>query len=69
MISNFMCQSIFTSMTCSIKFDPVKYQASGLYTNGDKTYYDGFVTGYMQIGKTKLALKSGGIMRSFCIYQ
>lgn len=49
-----MCQSIFTSVTCTIKFDPVKFQACGFYTNGDKTYYDGFVTGYMQIGKTKL---------------
>lgn len=33
--------------------DTVKYQACGLYINNDKTYYDGFVTGCMQVGNTK----------------
>lgn len=38
----------------SQKFDPVKYQACGLYTNGDKAYYDGFLTGCGHMGNTKL---------------
>ena len=36
------------------KFNPVKYQACGLYTSADKAYYDGFVAGCMQVGNTKL---------------
>ena len=36
------------------KFNPVRYQACGLYTSADKAYYDGFVSGCMQVGNTKL---------------
>lgn len=36
------------------KFNPVRYQACGLYTSADKAYYDGFVAGCMQVGNTKL---------------
>jgi hypothetical protein len=36
------------------KFNPVRYHACGLYTSADKAYYDGFVTGCMQVGNTKL---------------
>jgi hypothetical protein len=36
------------------KFDTAKYQACKLHTNNDKIYYDGFVTGCMQVGNTKL---------------
>jgi hypothetical protein len=36
------------------KFNPVRYQACGLYTYADKAYYDGFVAGCMQVGNTKL---------------
>ena len=36
------------------KFNPVRYQACGLYTSADKEYYDGFVVGCMQVGNTKL---------------
>jgi hypothetical protein len=36
------------------KFNPVTYQACGLYTSADKAYYDGFVAGCMQVGNTKL---------------
>jgi hypothetical protein len=35
-------------------FDTVKYQACKLHTHNDKIYYDGFVTGCMQVGNTKL---------------
>jgi hypothetical protein len=36
------------------KFDTAKYQACKLHTNNDKIYYDGFVTGCMNVGNTKL---------------
>ncbi|MGH9977688.1 MAG: hypothetical protein ACRD8Z_17920, partial [Nitrososphaeraceae archaeon] len=36
------------------KFNPVRYQACGLYTYSDKAYFDGFVAGCMQVGNTKL---------------
>jgi hypothetical protein len=36
------------------KFDIAKYQACKLHTNNDKIYYDGFVTGCMNVGNTKL---------------
>jgi hypothetical protein len=36
------------------KFDTAKYQACQLHTNNDKVYYDGFITGCMQLGNTKL---------------
>ena len=35
-------------------FDTTKYQACKLHTYNDKIYYDGFVTGCMQVGNTKL---------------
>lgn len=35
-------------------FDTAKYQACKLHTHNDKIYYDGFVTGCMQVGNTKL---------------
>ncbi len=35
-------------------FNTAKYQACKLHTNNDRIYYDGFVTGCMQIGNTKL---------------
>jgi hypothetical protein len=35
-------------------FDTAKYQACGLYTNGQKAYSDGFVVGCTQIGNTQL---------------
>lgn len=35
-------------------FDTAKYQACKLHTNNDKIYYDGFVTGCMNVGNTKL---------------
>ena len=38
----------------SEKFDSVRYQACGLYTNADKAYYDGFIAGYMHVGNMKL---------------
>lgn len=34
------------------KFDTAKYQACGLYTNGQKAYSDGFVVGCTQVGNT-----------------
>ena len=40
------------------KFDSIKYQACGLYTNGDKAYSDGFVMGCTQIGNTQLICQS-----------
>jgi hypothetical protein len=36
------------------KFNPVRYQACGIYPSADKAYYDGFVAGCMQVGNTKL---------------
>lgn len=36
------------------KFDFVKYQACGLYVNGQKAYSDGFIIGCTQIGNTQL---------------
>ena len=36
------------------KFNPVRYQACGIYPSADKAYYDGFVADCMQIGNTKL---------------
>jgi hypothetical protein len=36
------------------KFDLIKYQACGLYTNGQLAYSDGFVVGCTQIGNTQL---------------
>jgi hypothetical protein len=36
------------------KFDTAKYQVCKLHTNSDKVYYDGFITGCMQLGNTKL---------------
>jgi hypothetical protein len=35
-------------------FNTARYQACKLHTNNDRIYYDGFVTGCMQIGNTKL---------------
>ena len=35
-------------------FDTAKYQACKLHTPNDKIYYDGFVTGCMNVGNTKL---------------
>lgn len=35
-------------------FDTAKYQACKLHTHNDKIYYDGFVTGCMNVGNTKL---------------
>lgn len=35
-------------------FDSIKYQACGLYTNGQKAYSDGFITGCTQVGNTQL---------------
>ena len=40
------------------KFDSIKYQACGLYTNGDKAYSDGFVMGCTKIGYTQLICQS-----------
>jgi hypothetical protein len=36
------------------KFDSVKYQACGLFTNAQKAYSDGFVMGCTQVGNTQL---------------
>jgi hypothetical protein len=36
------------------KFDSVKYQACGLYVDGQKAYSDGFIIGCTQIGNTQL---------------
>jgi hypothetical protein len=36
------------------KFDTAKYQACGLYPNGQKAYTDGFVVGCTQVGNTQL---------------
>ena len=36
------------------KFDSVKYQVCGLFTNAQKAYSDGFVMGCTQIGNTQL---------------
>jgi hypothetical protein len=36
------------------KFNSVRYQACGLYTNGQLAYSDGFVVGCTQIGNTQL---------------
>ncbi|MGH9982512.1 MAG: hypothetical protein ACRD8W_00975 [Nitrososphaeraceae archaeon] len=36
------------------EFDTAKYQACGLYANGQKAYSDGFVTGCTQVGNTQL---------------
>ncbi|MGH9926006.1 MAG: hypothetical protein ACRD5B_11590, partial [Nitrososphaeraceae archaeon] len=36
------------------KFDTAKYQACGLYMNGQKSYSDGFVVGCTQVGNTQL---------------
>jgi len=35
-------------------FDSIKYQACGLYTNGQKAYSDGFIMGCTQVGNTQL---------------
>lgn len=35
------------------KFDAAKYQACGLYMNGQKAYSEGFVTGCTQVGNTQ----------------
>lgn len=35
-------------------FDSIKYQACGLYTNGQKAYSPGFITGCTQVGNTQL---------------
>jgi hypothetical protein len=40
------------------KFDSIKYQACGLYTNAQKAYSDGFVLGCTQIGNTQLICQS-----------
>ena len=40
------------------KFDSIKYQACGLYTNAQKAYSDGFVSGCTQIGNTQLICQS-----------
>lgn len=39
-------------------FDTAKYQACGLYTNGQKAYSDGFVAGCIQVGNTQLICQS-----------
>jgi hypothetical protein len=36
------------------KFDSIKYQACGLYANGQKAYSDGFIAGCTQAGNTQL---------------
>ncbi|MGH9952939.1 MAG: hypothetical protein ACRD5J_15055 [Nitrososphaeraceae archaeon] len=36
------------------EFDTAKYQACGLYANGQKAYSDGFVTGCTQVGNIQL---------------
>ena len=40
------------------KYDTAKYQACGLYTNGQKAYSDGFVAGCIQVGNTQLICQS-----------
>lgn len=40
------------------KFDSIKYQACGLYTNAQKAYSDGFVVGCTQVGNTLLICQS-----------
>jgi hypothetical protein len=40
------------------KFNSIKYQACGLYPNGQIAYYDGFIMGCTQIGNTQLICKS-----------
>ncbi len=40
------------------KFDTAKYQACGLYFEGQKAYSDGFVTGCIQVGNTQLICQS-----------
>jgi hypothetical protein len=35
-------------------FDSIKYQACGLYLNGQKAYSDGFIMGCTQVGNTQL---------------
>ena len=36
------------------KFDSIKYQACGLFTNAQKAYSDGFLMGCTQVGNTQL---------------
>jgi hypothetical protein len=40
------------------KFDTAKYQACGLYVEGQKAYSDGFVIGCTQVGNTQLICQS-----------
>ena len=40
------------------KFNSIKYQACGLYPNGQLAYSDGFVMGCTQIGNTNLICQS-----------
>ncbi|MGH9963820.1 MAG: hypothetical protein ACRD5E_03190 [Nitrososphaeraceae archaeon] len=40
------------------KFDTAKYQACGLYMNGQKAYSDGFIVGCIQVGNTQLICQS-----------
>lgn len=40
------------------KFDTIKYQACGLYIDGQKAYSDGFVAGCIQVGNTQLICQS-----------
>lgn len=40
------------------KFDTTKYQACGLYVEGQKAYPDGFIIGCTQVGNTHLICQS-----------
>ena len=48
------CRLVDSADGIQQKFDSIKFQSCGLYLNGQKAYYDGFVAGCMQVGNTKL---------------
>ena len=45
-------------------FDTAKYQACGLYPNGQKAYSDGFVMGCTQVGNTQQLCQAFVVMNT-----